>query len=182
MATATLTKPRNAVFLTEFARLPDDGRKYELVEGILEEVPANFDHDAIIFNLALLLGPWGKGRGSFTVGQAGFRMTRPRTVRCPDFSFTRKERVPGPTFGENAPDLCVEVISPSERGPEMDQKIADYFASGTIHVWQMFSETRRLAVFTSPTEQRMREAEDYVDAGDLLPGFRAKVGDLFDLE
>ena len=188
MATAILAKPHRKAFITEeeFRNLPDNGRKYELVEGALEEVPTNFAHDAIIFNLALLLGPSGKGRGSFTVGQAGFRMTRPRTVRCPDFSFTRKERIPGgipgSAFGDHAPDLCVEVISPSERGPAMDQKIVDYFASGATLVWQMFPETRRLVVFTGPTDQRTLEADDFVDAGDLLPGFRARVGDLFALE
>ena len=64
----------------------------------------------------------------------------------------------------------------------MDQKIVNYFASGATLVWQVFPETRRLVVFTSPTDPRTREAEDFVDAGDLLPGFRVRVDDLFALE
>ena len=64
----------------------------------------------------------------------------------------------------------------------MERKVREYFASGTKLIRHMFPETRRIVVFTSPDEQRTDEADDEIDAGDLLPGVRVRVGDLFELE
>ena len=180
MAVAPLTKPCHKSVITEegFPNLPDSGCKYELVDGELDEVPTSFLHDVIIGNIAARMFP--------APGQGGFRMFAPNTVRCPDFAFMRKERLPGGvppnTLGDEAPDLCAEVISSSERGSQMERKVREYFASGAKLVWHTFPETRRIVVFTSPDEQRTDEADDEIDAGDLLPGVRVRVGDLFDLE
>ncbi len=175
----------------EFMRLPKDGphnptiANFELVDGRLKEVPTNFEHDAIALDLILLLGPYMKGRGAGTTGQTGFRMVG-GNVRAPDVSFTRKERLPGGkvpnTFGDVAPDLCVEIISPSEERTEMARKVREYFASGAEQVWQVFPERRQVVVFTSPTETQTFDAEDRLTAGDILPDFACQVRELFTLE
>ena len=117
----------------EFRRLPKDGRKYELVDGRLTEVPASFRHDEIGAIIIALLMPYVRGRGSMATGQAGFYMAG-GNIRVPDVAFMRKERLPGgkapDTFGNGAPDLCVEIISPSEDTPDMTRKVEEYFASG----------------------------------------------------
>ena len=74
----------------EFLRLPDDGRKWELVDGEAREVPAGHKHDAIGIQVAVLLKPHARGRGVLAGSQAGFRMTT-GNIRSPDVSFTRKE-------------------------------------------------------------------------------------------
>jgi Uma2 family endonuclease len=181
----TVTTERISRKMTEdeFMQLPKDGRKWELVNGEAKEVPTKFDHDAIGINLILLLAPYAKGRGFMTSGQAGFRMADDN-IRCPDVSYTRKERVPGgkppPTFGVVAPDLCVEIISPSENRFDMMQKVQEYFESGAQQVWHVFPETKTVTVYTTPAETKDYAAEDQLSCGDILPGFTCLVSDLFE--
>ncbi len=169
----------------EFLRLPDDGRKYELVDGELKEVPTSFLHDVIAGNLVFALRPYTKGCGFVTIGQAGFRMAS-RNVRCPDISFTRKERLPDQKpnkgFGDAAPDLCIEIISPSEERADMQRKVREYFASGAEQVWHLFPDARRVIVFRAPDDSATLEADDEITGGDLLPGFACRVADLFEIE
>lgn len=183
----SLTQPLTVRPMTEaeFVRLPDDGRKWELVDGGAKEVPTSFLHGQIIFLLSQLLGPFLRGRGGISLGQAGFRM-RCGNVRVPDLSFTRRERLPGGavpnTFGDAAPDLCVEIISPSEDRADMACKVEEYFASGAVLVWHVFPDTQTVLVFTSPTLSVTLSAGDTLTGGDLLPGFSCRVGDLFVLD
>lgn len=175
----------------EFMRVPKDGpgnptaAKYELVDGRLKEVPTQFSHDKIGLNIIFLIGPYMKGRGAGTMGQAGFRMTG-GNIRVPDVSFTRKERLPDGrapnSFGDMAPDLCVEIISPSEERADMARKVGECFASGAKFVWHVLPERQQVTVFTSPTETRTYEADDVLDAGDVLPGFSCRVSELFTME
>jgi Uma2 family endonuclease len=170
----------------EFLSLPEDGYKYELVEGEARIVaPVFLEHDGLVAHVIALLTPSTRGRGTLYASSAGFRM-RSGNIRCPDVSFMRKERLPGGrsprSFGEGAPDLVVEVISPSEERVEVQRKLKEYFQSGAEQVWQMFPETQRLLVFTSPTEFVSLEADDELVGGDLLPGFTCRVGELFEFE
>ena len=166
-------------------RLPRDGRKWEMEDGRLTEVPTNIKHEEIIFNLALLLGPFVRGHGIVTLGQGGFRM-KDGNVRAPDVSYTVKERFPGghapDGFGDLAPDLCVEIISPSERPGQMSRKVREYFDGGAVQVWHVFPERQEVTVFSSPTEAQTLDADGVLDAGGLLPGFSCRVGDLFETE
>jgi Uma2 family endonuclease len=169
----------------ELMRLPKDGRKWEMEDGRLTEVPTSIKHEEIGINLILMLGAFSRGRGILTSGQGGFRMTD-GNVRAPDVSFTRKERFPGghapDTFGDLAPDLCVEIISPSERKPGMARKVREYFDGGAVQVWHVFPERQQVTVFTSPTEAQTLGTDGILDAGGILPGFSCRVSDLFILE
>ncbi len=169
----------------ELMRLPHDGRKWELVDGEAREVPTSYEHDIIGITIAALLRPHAKGLGFIAGAQAGFRMTS-GNVRSPDVSFMRKSRLtdgrPSKGFQVGAPDLCVEIISPSEEPTEMRRKTAEYFASGAAQVWHLFPETVRVIVYTSPLESRTFAADDEINAGELLPGFHCRVSELFALE
>ena len=169
----------------ELMRLPRDGRKWEMEDGRLTEVPTSMRHEAIGYNLIVLLSSFVRGHGFVSLGQSGFRM-KDGNVRAPDVSFTRKERFPGghapDTFGDLAPDLCVEIISPSERRSQMSRKVQEYFDGGTVQVWHVFAERQEVVVFTSPTETQTLGADGLLDAGGLLPGFSCRVQDLFETE
>ena len=169
----------------EFLNLPEDGHKYELVEGEARVVsPLYLEHEELVTHLIALLHPFTRKRGRLYGSSAGFRMAS-GNIRCPDVSFIRRERLPGGrsprSFGAGAPELCIEIISASEDRQEMRQKVAEYFEAGAQQVWHLFPETQRLLLYTSPKEVTTLEAEKEVDGGDLLPGFRCKVADLFDL-
>ena len=169
----------------ELMRLPKDGRKWEMEDGRLTEVPTNIKHEEIIFNLAVLLAPFKRGHGIVTLGQGGFRM-KDGNVRAPDVSYTLKERFPGghapEGFGDLAPDLCVEIISPSERKAGIMRKVREYFSTGAVQVWHVFPERQEVIVFTSPTETQTLGADGFLDAGGLLPGFSCRVADLFETD
>lgn len=169
----------------ELMRLPRDGRKWEMENGRLTEVPTSIKHEEIGFNLVMILGQLSRGHGIVTMGQGGFRMAN-RNVRVPDVSYTRKERFPGghapDTFGDLAPDLCVEVISPSERKAGIMRKVREYFSAGAVQVWHVFPERQEVVVFTSPTEAQTLGTDGILDAGGLLPGFSCRVQDLFETE
>lgn len=175
------TRPR----MTEedFMALPDDGRKYELVDGEAKEVPTGGRHGRLearfIGWLTNLAGAYGDVFGAST----GFRMIG-GNIRCPDASFMRYERLPGGEapdwFVDGAPDLCIEVISASEDMRDARRKVDEYFASGASQVWHVFPESRSVTVFTAPDEARSYAAGDTVDASDVLPGLRVDVAQVFE--
>ena len=169
----------------EFMRLPDDGYRYELVDGEPKRMSTNWKHDLIGGNVHAIIRPFARGRGYMSIGQTGFRMIS-SNVRNPGISFTVKERVANQEvfngFGPSSPDLCIEVISPSEEPADMARKVREYFASGARVVWQMFPETETIKVYTSPEDFTIYTAQNEIDCPDLLPGFRVTVAELFKLE
>ena len=185
MAVAQLSKPITDEKITDefLLRLPNNpGGKWELVEGKLQEVPTTGKHDQIVIWLGCILMPCGIDLGMLTASQAGFRMVG-GNLRVPDFAFTRYDRFPNSEvpdgFIEFAPDLAVEIISPSEEPGDMARKVGEYFASGSKQVWHMYPETQTLTVFRAPQESVMYQPEDELDLSDILPGFRRRVSELF---
>jgi Uma2 family endonuclease len=164
--------------------LPDDGRKYELVDGEIKEVPAGVRHDAIGAKLIGLLYPFAEETGCLTSAQAGFRM-KSGNIRCPDVGFIRYERLPNGVppegFGDAAPDLCVEIISPFEDTADTVRKVSEYFDAGAQQVWHLLPETQQIRVYISPGVVTNYGPEDELDGGDLLPGFRCRVARLFEV-
>src|SRR5207253_8420969 len=126
---------------------------------------AGVEHDVIGLHIGVLLAPFARGKGFLAGSQAGFRM-HSANIRCPDVSFTRKTRFPSGRppkgFGDFAPDLCIEIISPSEDWTEMNRKIEEYFAAGAQQVWHQIPETQQAKVYHSPTETTEYEARDEV--------------------
>jgi Uma2 family endonuclease len=168
----------------EFMRLPDDGRKYELVDGEAKEVPTGYLHELITTRVLELLLPHARGKAYVGGSGAGFRMAT-RNVRAPDVSVTLKSRLPGgPTVGfwNEAPDLCIEIISPSEDREDMARKMREYFDSGAQEVWQLFPESRTLRRFTSSLDFEELSSETEITLPNLLPTFHARITELFEIE
>lgn len=169
----------------EFLRMPDDGGKWELVNGEPKEVPTSTEHDAVGVQLILLLGPQAKGNGAMTMSQAGFRMTD-GNIRCPDVSFTRKSRLiggrPSKGFGDAAPDICIEIISPSEEKAEMMQKVREYFDADAEQVWHIFPDQKMVRVYIAPDVFADYHENDEITGGNILPTFRCRVGEIFEIE
>lgn len=165
----------------ELLALPDDGRKYELVDGRAREVPTGARHGRIGVRLIRMLGPHADGKGELFDSSTGFRMVS-GNIRSPDVSYMMRHRLPeGPLpigFLDGAPDLAIEIISPSEDEPDMARKVVEYLASGARQVWQIFPETRRVVVYESLDRVRSLGAGEQLDGGDVLPDFHCKVADL----
>ncbi|MBX9579500.1 MAG: Uma2 family endonuclease [Gemmataceae bacterium] len=163
-----------------------EGRLFELVDGTLVEKPMSADASLVAVTLvqvfALHFGAANK-LGVF-LGADGFLRISTRYVRAPDVSFIRRDQLPGGKFPRQpipalAPDLAVEVLSPTNTPAEMARKRKEYFDSGVRLVWVIDPKARTAGVYTSPDDVTALGPADTLTGGDVLPGFAVKVADLF---
>lgn len=169
----------------EFERLPDDGFLSELVRGrVVREPPAGFEHSGIAVRIASLLLEFARERdlGEVVGPDAGFILfAEPPTVRAPDAAFVARDRLgfDHTRFAPLAPDLAVEIVSPSNTVSEIQAKVMDYLDAGTRLVWVVEPRSRCVTTYRSRQEIRLLTADDELDGGDVMPGLRLAVGDLF---
>ncbi|MGZ8899979.1 MAG: Uma2 family endonuclease [Limisphaerales bacterium] len=170
----------------ELQALPDNGFDYELVDGELVVSPKNdFQHGDICGELLMRLRFHGLNHklGIVCDSSTGFWMSN-RNCRAPDISFVAKARLSGlkkaPTeFFKGAPDLAVEVLSPNNSRPEMEERLRDFFDSGTRLVWIIDPETESAEICYSLIDRRWLSPSGELNGEDLLPGFRCKLAEPF---
>jgi Uma2 family endonuclease len=114
----------------------------------------------------------------------GMMRLSPGLVRVPDVSFISWSRlpareVPAGEIWDLSPDLAIEVLSPGNTRQEMEEKLADYFASGVVSVWYIYPSSKRARVFAAPSNFTELTEQDFLEAASLLPGFRLSLADLF---
>ena len=165
----------------------DEGRLYELVDSVLvEKVMALLESMiAVILSAEIFRFIKGKSLGIVT-GADGMMRLAPGLIRIPDVAFIRKAQFPGGRVGTDPipdihPDLAVEVLSPSNTVEELDEKLIDYFRSGTELVWYVEPDSRSVLVFTDPDRANAvrLSVADTLDGGTVLPGFTLAVAALF---
>jgi len=162
--------------------LPDDGRKYELVKGRLVEVPTGGRHGKITAEVLGRLYIARSHEVSLFNSGTGFRTVQ-GNIRSPDVSVMRTERLPDGRapigFIDGAPDLAVEIVSPSETMSELLTKMAEYFESGAQEVWLLFPERKQVHRYRAELVVEVLNENDTLEGAPLLPGFSVRVGDLF---
>ena len=166
-------------------RMPNDQRR-ELVRGELRTMaPSGFDHGVIIISLARRLANHVADHdlGFVTGAETGFRLSRdPDTVRGADVAFVRKDRVPKdqrPTsYFEGAPDLAVEVLSPSDTVEETEEKVDDYLQAGAQAVWVVNPRRRTVTVHAADGQPVIYRESETVDAGAIVAGFKVSVREI----
>jgi Uma2 family endonuclease len=168
----------------EFLEMPNQ-EHYELVQGEPKEMsPPGFDHGCIVSDIAAVLREFVRSRklGAVAV-EAGFCIARdPDTVRSPDVAFVRAERVPAggvPAFFQGAPDLAVEVISPSDRLSDILAKTQEWLQAGSAAVWVVDPKTRTVTVYGKQPQTLFLSTNDALACDELLPGFRLPVSEIF---
>lgn len=172
--------------IEEFERLPDDGWRRELVRGrVVKEPPAGFRHGGIAGTIVGILHAFvsGKGLGRVVTAETGFVLfDEPPTVRAPDIAFVARGRLTFDPdgFAPIAPDLAVEIVSPSNTMPEIHSQVVDYLDAGTQLVWVVEPRSRSVTVYRSLKEVRLLTGDDEIDAGTVLPGLRLKVSRIFE--
>jgi len=173
--------------LEEFERLPEeDAFRLELSRGQLVREPRpGAEHGWLATRLFRAIdGHVRKRELGAAVIETGFLLPlRPATVRGPDVAFISKERLPPgdvPTgFWPLAPDLAVEVLSPSNTAAEMQQKVLEYLEAGSRLVWVVDPRSRTVTVWRPPSRGSVLREEEVLDGGDVLPGFRVEVAEIF---
>jgi Uma2 family endonuclease len=171
----------------EFARLPnEDGYRHELVRGRIVRSPGPGGmHGEVEAHLVWVLKQYLQRYpvGRLLSGGASYVLERgPDTVRGPDISFISEERVRGDrlpeTWPDYAPDLVIEILSPSNRPRQMAERRADLFRAGCREIWILAPRRTTVTIHRADgTEIELRAAD--VVTSDLLPGFRSPVAALF---
>lgn len=160
-------------------------RLCELVDGILVEKPMGYEESVLALELARLLGNFVAGRRlGLVTGEGGMMSLARGLVRIPDVAFVSYDRLPGRKpprrpIPRLAPNLAVEVLSRSNTSKEMDRKLVDYFDAGVELVWFIDPRARNVEVFTSPGSSTMLKAGQTLTGGNVVPGFKLKLRDLF---
>jgi len=162
---------------------PRDGRKYELIEGVIKVTPAGMYHERISLKLGALIwvyldsNPIGEAYGS----SVGFNLPS-GDLLSPDASFVSFARLPGGKvpegFGKLSPDLAVEIVSPSDSMVDVEEKAELYLSNGTRMVWVISPRSRRATIYRPNERVQVMEDQDMLDGRDVLPGFAVKLADV----
>jgi Uma2 family endonuclease len=160
-----------------------DKRLCELIDGTLVEKPVGFWEGLIAARLITFLTIYANklNLGAVFGADSTMRM-KMGNVRLPDVSFVSLGRLPRTreAIPSLAPDLAVEVLSESNTAREMEQKLAEYFQSGTMLAWIIDPPTRTASIYhSSGKPARILHEMDLLDGENVLPGLSIPIADLF---
>ena len=158
---------------------------YELDRGELVVVnPPMPLQGAVTVQLIVALNAWVTPRGLGRVyAETGYHLeSDPDTLRGPDVSFVRAERVAGQSpaaYYPGGPDICVEIVSPSDRAGKMWHKVGQYLDAGSALVWLIDPSHERATICRADGSVQVLGPEDDLDGEAVLPGFHHPLADLF---
>lgn len=174
-----------ATTLEQLARMPEDGLRHEIDAGeLLVMTRPNSRHGIIQANLIRILGEYvHRNDLGQILAESGFILGhKPEILRGSDVAFVRRTRVgdlPDEGWADFAPDLVVEVVSPSDTARRMDRKVHQYLAAGTLAVWVVYPETKSAHIFEPHGAARVVEIDGVLASPAALPGFELAVRDIF---
>lgn len=182
------TNARRHVTSEEFLNHPAAARPSELVRGQIRPMtPASGAHGVIAGTIFAALNAFVEARqlGQCFPDNTGFALPGlSDTVRLPDVAFVDAAQLPEQGIGSGwiavAPDLVVEILSPTETASELEEKLRDYRAAGTRLAWVVDPATRVVSIRAAAAPDRWLREGETLDGGDVLPGFALPVAKLFD--
>lgn len=168
----------------QFAQLPENADKLlEYVGGEVIEVPSNPYASKIAMIIAVAIGMYlsKKDIGHLTGEAGGYMVSGERYA--PDVAFISKQKQPELVkegYNPNPPDLAVEVDFPSSLHSQRDlrTKVVNYLAAGTV-LWVVLPEVKEVEVYVPGQPQKTLKVGDTLDGGEVLPGFKLAVADIF---
>lgn len=168
----------------EFAALPEDGMRRELIAGRVHEMTSP---GTVIFNIAFLLKEYLKRNdiGRAWGAESGLVTARnPDTVRGMDAAFISYGRRPRDEkwkgLATTAPEIVFEVLSPEDHWPKVLKKIADYLDAGVLLVCTLDPEFKTMQLHTPTPPPTTLQANETFRVPEILPGFECKVSDFFE--
>lgn len=169
----------------ELLAMPEDGMRRELVAGELREMtpvgrPHARTHQRINRSLDAHVLEHGLGE---VYSEYGYVLeSDPATVRAPDLSFVRTDRLAESSdhgYFIGVPDLAVEIVSPNDRPGEVGAKVKEYLEAGTRMVIVADPQTRDVVVHRPGRDAVGLAESDVIDGEDVVPGWKLPVRDIF---
>lgn len=175
------------ITIDELEHAPALEGRYELIEGELVEMsPAGAPHGetGMTLGVQLWLSVNQQNLGKVYGPDTGFApFPGQETVRVPDVGFVSHDRLPPPDeqkgFLRLAPDLVVEVISPSDRRSEIAAKVDMWLEAGVLLLWLVDPDARTVSVYHPGQPVRLLHEDDVLGGEDVIPGFSLRVGEIF---
>jgi Uma2 family endonuclease len=166
----------------------DDREGCELVDGVWVEKEGDMASGVVEVNIGRVLSLHARAHrlGWVMGGSTQYQLLpgRPNQVRKPDVSFVAAARLPNGLPGGNrmrfAPDLAVEVHSPTDLVDYTEAKRDEYLRAGVRLVWEVHVPTRNVWVYKPDGTGKLYRATDTLPGEDVLPGFGVPVAELFD--
>lgn len=172
--------------LEEYAALdePDDEHLTELVRGVVAREPRpHRRHGRIQVELAFHLRGWSERRGAEVTVESGFVLADdPPTVRGPDVAVVLEPRPDdegAPAWVRGAPDLAVEVLSPSDTSSAIQQKTLEYLEAGALLVWIVDPQARTVTVHRPDGSANLLRENETLVGEDVLEGFSVELTEVF---
>ena len=163
-----------------------DRRLVELVGGTLVERTGSFCNAYLSAQVVYHVGVWNDAAGDVgcLTGATGPVRTVGGNVRLPNVALTRWYRLPGERLPSQpvidfAADLAAELLTRDNTPAEIDRKLTEYFACGCKLAWVIDPDARTARAHTAAEVWTDLTAADALDGGDVLPGFRLPLADLF---
>lgn len=166
----------------EFVMLPENAdRMFELIGGEIVEVVSNGKSSRIGMKVGARITIFvdEHGLGYVTGADGGYRVSGERYI--PDAAFVSKQRQPQPSneaYNPIAPDLAVEVLSPSNTDTEMRIKVVNYLRAGTT-LWVVDADKKQVEIYSPKHPPKTVGVDGVLDGGDVLPGFTLPVREIF---
>ena len=163
-------------------QLPENAeRRFELVAGeIIEVVSSSYASMIAMYIGAKLLFFVDEQRlGRVTGADGGYVVGTERYI--PDAALMTYQRQPEPSrqaYNPLAPDLAVEVMSPTDDERTLRIKLTNYLAAGTV-VWVVLPDVQEVEIHAPGQPAQILSSADTLTGGDLLPGFTLAVADIF---
>ena len=180
-----ITKARK-ITVAEFGAMAEDpGHRYELVDGELVDMDGAPRHGRITAEIARWLGNHIRGTGlPLDVGTSTGFQVGIHTLRFPDVHVTSWARLAAYDeaaggFPHFAPDVAIEVVSPSNTPAELARKTGEYFANGTRAVWVVDPETRTVVIRRPGLPEQVLRGDDMLSGDPEIPGFACRVSAIF---
>jgi Uma2 family endonuclease len=176
--------------LWEISHRPEnDGKKFELIEGVVYEMHPPGERHGIVTTLilsSLFIHVKINRLGRVTTETAYYLPTDPHNPLSPDIAFTRTERLKPPVEGyvPQMPDFVVEVKSPDNTLNELKHKAERYLKNGVKLVWIVQPGRKKVHICTSGESGMVVTVSgigDTLDGGDIVPGFTLVVRDIFEI-
>ncbi len=171
----------------EFRRLPDDGKRYELIHGEVHLTPSpTTKHQFALQNLSRSLDPFVfKHRlGEIFVAPLDVRLSRDTAVQPdPIFISNSRARIIKENYIDGAPDLVVEILSPSTAAHDRATKLALYAEAGVPEVWLLETVAKTVEVLKLQGKKYLVDsalAGEQKLTSSQFPGWELPLTDLFD--